>query len=344
MLYAAEDGWFRNVEYVPLDKPVASVSSSPHLPVSASSAEPADAAAKTDAIWKSRWSKPGKLRAAGTDKLGNVYDLKAAEPYDDFVQVAAIDPGLSKGRSWAALRSQGDLVWSDGTVQSHQVGLKRIQASVYSIGPDGTMSSSDSQMTEPAMDVSTSVWPSLPSRPAITAYADANGVWKLSSSAYDSGLLERPDVTSPPEVVQVVVASQTVGVLRKDGSLRIWASKELDLPQRVSRGVVNALSMGDMWAVHKDDGTVLKFQMKTSATTGQPIPPTDEQITPQGSAVAITSGSYSVVSKGQDGRWSVSVPGIVEDTLAKLAMASNESFSVFRGFGKEGILWIEPVK
>ena len=182
----------------------------------------------------------------------------------------------------------------------------------------------------------------LPSKPGVIGWADHQGTWHVASTAYDSGLIERPDVTTGAKVNRIMVANQAVGVLREDGTLRIWSVKELSLPDIITRDVTDVLPMGEIWAVLKKDGRILKFPLRKSDKDTQLVMPTEGDISAGWKAKAMASGGFSLVFQRQDGRWTTDLPGLVEDTLAKLHSEGNEAFSIFREGNKCGIVWIEP--
>lgn len=298
--------------------------------------------------WKSRWHGPGRLHAAGTDLHGLPFDLEPAKRYSDFVQVLALDPSKNQGRTWAALRSNGDLVTSDGLVQSGKLALIRCEQEFKTVGGGGWVQTLavDGPST-PVSDFVHARVAFLPNTPVLIAFADGAGNWRASSPAFGSRAMERPDLTSPPKVTSVVTGAAGLGVLRADGSLRIWNVREMQLPDSIGKNVRAVVPLTNTWAVLKADGSVFRVALSKQVgisikVSSQPV--SVEQIGTEMTAIA--GGGFSVAMKRSDGRWTVGAPGVVEAVLTKLHEQENESFSMTRSAPqtaevREGILWIE---
>ena len=219
-IFAKANSYFRDIEYVPLDRHEAAPPK-----VSATNDSIAD---KVDAIWKSRWSKPGRLRAAGTDTKGRPFDLKAAEPYDDFVQVVALRPDKAAGLMWAALRITGDVIASDGNVFDACIAIQRSEAgTLWRILPGGVpvLLTGPVTVSLAPIDFSASAPPFLPGSPAtlITAHRSLDGLWHVESAGIEAGLMEKPDLTTPSQ-------SHARGAWRcgSRGAQRGWQHKVLE--------------------------------------------------------------------------------------------------------------------
>lgn len=174
-------------------------------------------------------------------------------------------------------------------------------------------------------------------------------MWRIFSSAFDAGVLQRPDTTSLPKVKQIVVGSAGMGVLREDGSLSLWGEREMKMPESLSRGVRSVEPMGNEWAALKDDGRIVVFAMATNSDGRNQLLPEPSALRPftphqQLGAAALDSGGHAVLARLTDGRWTTGAAGSVETALQTLHTAGNESFSIIRSKEAEGILWIEPAK
>jgi hypothetical protein len=168
-------------------------------------------------------------------------------------------------------------------------------------------------------------------------------VWHVRSEAIDSGLIAKPDLVSNPKVTQVIVGMAGIGVLREDGSLRVWNTKEVRLPQVASQEISAVVPHNNAWSVLKRDGSVVRFALTTSVNN---VTQTLAEATVidqyRKSSIAIAGAGYGTLLKQSDGSWTTTAPGDVEDALKAMHTDKNESFSVFRGVGKTGMLWIEP--
>ncbi len=333
---------FGVVSFLKPEKNASAVTQPPALP---SSKGREAAMAKAEAIWKARWHKPGKLRAAGTDAAGQPLDLKAAEPFADFVQVVALDPNTNQGKTWAALRSNGDLLWSDGGTKGPRIGLLALEGKVRGVFPGGMETPPDEGLTEPVSESTGTNASLLPGGPTVKAYADVEGTWHLESTAFEIGKIEKPDVTSLPKVTRIIVGQAGIGVLREDHTFRLWNSKEVSLPASVTKEIRDVLPVGNQWIFRKNSGTVVILNVSRQGPKGMEL---RTELTVQDSALvsgtAIVSGGYGGVVKRPGGIWATGFRGEVDDTLVKLHAENNESFSVFRGGGIAAIFWIEPVE
>ncbi|HYF36891.1 MAG TPA: serine/threonine-protein kinase, partial [Prosthecobacter sp.] len=322
----------------------------PSVPVTPKRSPRNSPGGKAEAVWQSRWHKPGRIKAAGTDMGGRPFDLSAAEPFADFVQVILLDRATSAANTWVGLRSNGKVVWSDGVMDAGRIGLVRSWTEVQPILYGGLVEPpSMAPAPGPVTDFSFGRMSFLPGKPSVVAYSDLAGAWYLASPVFDAGLMEKIDLATPPKVTKVVVDSAGIGVLRKGGGLRIWNRGEVKLPDTLAKDVLQVLPMGNSWAVLKKDGSILNFTLMRQTPAGAEVfaePPNVRQfLDSEGTAVDLACGGYSPLVRHADGHWSAApAHRIVNGVLAQLHKENNQSFSVFQSMDKEGILWIEPVE
>lgn len=303
----------------------------------------ASSAARADAAWMARWSKPGRLRAVGVDEAGAPIDLSAAEPYADFVLVSNLAHTRSsvdgRPRQWIALRANGDVVASDGAIERGCVG---ITGSTRILAGGTVVSYQAPPPPEPVLAFAASACRLLPEQPVVSAWQSAaDGTWHIRSPAYESGALERPDLTTPPAVRTVVVSSVGTGVIREDGTLRIWGVKELRLPETVTTGVRDALNLGYQWAVHKNDKDVLRLRLMDADGTSLATPEAGTYVK---GAEALAAAGFSLMYQRQGGRWACTFNVSPEFTAAldRLDGTSNGHFSASSNQSMRSLLWIEP--
>ncbi len=343
---------FRHLEYLPLDQ-MTEAEALKLLGMDAKAAnvaaptelksEPSDG--KADAVWKSRWSKPGRLRAVGIDDTGKPIDLRAAEPYSDFVQVMNLSYNASKGSpSWLALRENGEVLWSNGKVEKGVTGLAggstRIMAggkavSTYLMSPP-----------ESVMSIQGSTCLAAAENPVITVWQKMDSSWQVASPGFTSGSLMKPDLTSPPAVKMVMAQPSGVGVLRVDGSFRIWGAKELRLPPAVTTGVREIAAIGGQWGVLNEEGNMwfLKFGLPDGAGV---VPSFDATAIWAGkSAEAIASAGFSLIYRQRDKMWVPLFEATAEmRTAFRLLFEQGiEHFSAASNMNKASLIWIEPTK
>jgi hypothetical protein len=306
---------------------------------------------KAEAAWEARWHKPGRLKAVGTDSKGEPLNLHAAEPYADFVQVFILERNQGDRHSWVGLRANGKIVWSDGTLETGTIGLARAWGDVQPIRYGG-MVEPRAGLQAPPVPVTNFLFGKmafLPGRPWATAWTDVDGVWHVDSPAFAKGLLKRPDLTTPPKITQVIVDTAGIGVLREDGTLRIWNRDEMKLPETIGKDVLAVTPMGNSWAVLKKEGRVLNFGTLKLTTSGaecvvEPIS-IRRFLESAGAPTALAGGGFSPLVKHADGHWSTAPSlGLINETLAKLHKTGNQSFDAFSSMDKQGVMWIEPAE
>ncbi len=316
-----------------------------------------EVAKQAEAIWKERWSKPGKLQGLGTTMSGSPVSLKQAESYSDFVQVVALNPGVpvdGKLESWVALRSNGQLVWSSGKPDASdgKLALVRCEQEVKSILVGGRVQTAEVPSPEgPVMDLAFARMQFIRGdQPLVLAWRDLNGEWFIESSAYDSKQMVKPELSGDPKTKKVTVGFAGVGVLREDGSVRIWNKQEIQLPDELRIGIKTVLSQGNAWTVLKTDGRVLTFTMAESTPSSgvKLFYDSVKKVAPisYGEATEIQSAGYAHLERNTEGLWSTRVEGEVENKLRELGEDGNNSFSVFQGRAGDGkllqcILWID---
>ncbi|MDP1586534.1 MAG: serine/threonine-protein kinase, partial [Prosthecobacter sp.] len=314
--------------------------------------------ARAEAIWKSRWHKPGRLRATGVDLNGKPFDLHLAEPHADFVQVVSLNPGTSGNQRcvWAALRANGEVLWSNGNVTLDAIGLTGADVGGVRVVQRGGFIATSTQAPEvPLADLcGTSMsFVRLPS--GVVAQLDLSGVWHIYSDLFKDGHMQQPDVTSSPKVTKILVTGGGVAVLRENGTLRFWNTHEIQMPASIREKVRDVIALGfNKWAVLCSDGRVLTFANSLKPKSADPVsqPAAELQsvnVYHAGPVSEIRSAGASAVLKRSDGRWTQGIEGTqdssfdeVENALAKLHAQDNESFSAFSMGSRHGILWIEP--
>jgi serine/threonine protein kinase len=300
---------------------------------------------KADAVWKSRWSKPGRLRAIGIDDTGKPIDLHAAEPYSDFVQVMNLSYNASRGSpNWLALRENGEVLWSNGKVEKGFVGLAGSSTRIMAGGK--AVSTYLMSPPESVMSIQGSTCLAAVENPVITVWQKMDASWQVASPGFTSGSLMKPDLTSPPAVKMVMAQPSGVGVLRVDGSFRLWGARELRLPPAVTMGVREIAAIGGQWGVLNEDGNMwfLKFGLPDGAGVGPSFDAT--AISAGKSADAIASAGFSLIYRQRDKMWVPLFEATAEMHAAFRLLFEQgiEHFSAASNMNKASLIWIEPMK
>jgi hypothetical protein len=299
--------------------------------------------------WQGRGSKPGRIRAAGTALDGKPFDLRAAEPFADFVQVLALEETNDPRKTWVGLRANGKAVWADGSLTLGHVALVRSWKEVIAVSTHGLVQWEGlPEPLGPVTNFSFGRLKYLVGRPVVAAYEDPNETWFIHSPALNKGLAA-PDLSTPSIIKKVVVDHAGVGVLTVGGTLRIWNQQEMNLPTHLRQDIRDVQPLGRSWSLLTKEGRVFNFSVLRDDTTGVAAlsePTAIREFHPLGGkAVALGSAGYAPLVKHEDGRWTTDPAlTIINETLTQLHQQGNESFSVFSSNGVEGILWIEPVE
>jgi predicted Ser/Thr protein kinase len=295
--------------------------------------------------WRDRAHKPGKIRAAGTALNGQPFDLTAAEPFADFVQVVVLEESNNPRRTWVGLRANGKALWADGTLTTGHIGLVRNWRYIAMITTHGKVQLDDFAVPQvPVTRFAFGRLQYLQGKPFVAAYEEPGGKWLVQSPALKAGLM-LPDLNAVPKIVKVVVDHAGVGVLREDGTLRIWNQQEMKLPAQLGQGIRDVEPLGSSWAVLTRDGRVVNFSVLDGSNALREPGSIREFLNTGGTAVALGSAGYTPLIKHADGSWSTHPSlRVINETLKQLNQQKNESFSAFSANGVEGVLWIEPVE
>jgi hypothetical protein len=301
---------------------------------------------KADAIWRSRWGKPGKLRLHSEGVTSQV-SIAATEAYDDFVQVVAVPPGAKQNvpARWMALRANGELIGSKpvkGTDGKLYIGI----VMGYQGAPDILIREGGipEVLGQPVRDQpviqarSFRPWHILgmaADDPAgnLMAFQNLDGTWSLAGKPVDNGL-RLPDLSSAPAVKELFISDMGVTVVRDDGGARLYGKTETPLPTKFFSNV-KAVNLGrQMWYVLGANGVLNIFKMTPQGTPD--LGSVDER-----HGIAELGGShYGTFWRSNQGAWLAHTPD--QAIIDRLNSLKPETHFLAIGPNGDLLFWIEP--
>ena len=176
----------------------------------------------------------------------------------------------------------------------------------------------------------------------LTVLQTLDGTWKAQSLGYDDGTLARPDLASGPEIKKAEVMPNGLGVLRADGSFRLWGVREVGLPANAATGIQDFASTGRQLVVLRKDGSAWTLKFPDASAVDPSAPPTLYQ---SGNGIAIASAGFSAMLQKPDGTWfpQFTTDAAITDALAGFKKKGVTHFSAASNKGMSSLLWIEPV-
>ncbi|MBL9113900.1 MAG: SUMF1/EgtB/PvdO family nonheme iron enzyme [Verrucomicrobiaceae bacterium] len=301
---------------------------------------------KADAVWRSRWSKPGRLRLH-TEGVTSPVTISAVEAYDDIVSVAGVAPGTKAGvlARWIALRANGELVANRVNFSQGQRYVGIVMG--YNGAPDvlireGGLPEVRGQLlrTAPVLQVRAFRMAALLELPEtsqdaeVYALQNLDGTWSLMGKPVDKKLLLLPDISSDRTIQNITLSELGITVVRSDGTCRLYGRKEVALSPAVFSSVREARFGKQIWYALGTNGILTYLKVSPA---GEPDYANPSIYTDVAEFFGGHMGNYWRMTSGL---WAAHTPDL--PMMNKLNALNPDFFFLALGANGDLLFWIEP--
>jgi hypothetical protein len=301
---------------------------------------------KADAVWRSRWSKPGRLKLH-TEGVTSPVSVAAAEGHDDIVQVAGVAPGTNPGvfARWTAVTSTGEIITTNLKLTAGQRYIGVVMG--YNSAPDvliregGLPEARGLLLTEkPVLQVRAFRMAALLGLPEtsqdaeVYAFQNTDGSWFLKGTPVEKKLLLLPDLSSDRSIRNITLSQLGVAVVRSDGTSSLYGKTEAALPPALFTNVKEVRFGKHSWYALGKNGVLTYLKVSSSGVPDYAGPSVFSDV------AEFFGGHMGDYWRMTSGLWAAHTPDL--PMMNKLNELNPDFFFLALGANGDLLFWIEP--